>query len=536
MHMTTGRPESFDYSLLDETTRDSVRQQTDALHAIARRTAGDIIEIGQRLSAVKAQVGHGHFGPWLRAEFGWSQDTAGRFMAVAQRFGQIPHGAEFAPKALYLLAAPDAPDAARAEARDRAAAGERITVSTAQTIIQAHQPAPPAYVAVAQLAPGVRAWVGRQAPSVAGQITLLKGIQGRTTAGLIALDELLAGGDLPGPRRKGDVLLAVGSVLAELGQEPGDSEQAETGDSGQESGVRARMPAEQPISAARPAADHALSADLLPEPVLLTNPPVGVVPPAQAFPLTIGEVTIVLGDSRRLTEYVAPDTAHLVITSPPYNVAKEYAVHDDNLPAADYRALLEAVFEECHRALVEGGRIAVVVPAGTGRNPWRPLAARVAESLTRTGFTLRGEVVWAKNTTGNRTSWGSWESSSSPALRDCTERIIVAHRGRETLPPPAPLPATWLPGELFLALTQDLWQVAPESAQRIGHPAPFPVELVERLIRLYGYPGCHVVDPFGGSGTVGMAARKLGCRATLVDIDTGYCALAAQRCAAAEAA
>ena len=66
-------------------------------------------------------------------------------------------------------------------------------------------------------------------------------------------------------------------------------------------------------------------------------------------------------------------------------------MHDDNLPAADYRALLEAVFEECHRALVEGGRIAVVVPAGTGRNPWRPLAARVTESLTRTGFTLRGD-------------------------------------------------------------------------------------------------------------------------------------------------
>ena len=107
----------------------------------------------------------------------------------------------------------------------------------------------------------------------------------------------------------------------------------------------------------------------------------------------------------------------------------------------------------------------------------------------------------------------------------------MAHRGRETLPPPAPLPATWLPGELFLALTQDLWPVAPESAQRIGHPAPFPVELAERLIRLYGYPGCHVVDPFAGSGTVGVAAQSLGCRATLVDIDAGYCALAARRCA-----
>ena len=128
---------------------------------------------------------------------------------------------------------------------------------------------------------------------------------------------------------------------------------------------------------------------------------------------------------------------------------------------------------------------------------------------------------------------------SDPALRDRTERIIVAHKGNGYLPlPPAVVQhdakgsySTFLPGELFLALTQDLWQVAPESAQRIGHPAPFPVELAERLIRLYGYPGCHVVDPFAGSGTVGVAARQLGCHATLVDIDAGYCALATRRCA-----
>lgn len=531
--------EQFDYSLLDETTRDSVRQQTDALHAIARRTAHDIIEIGQRLNAVKAQVGHGNFGPWLRAEFGWSQDTASRFMAVAQRFGQIPHGAEFAPKALYLLAAPDAPAAARAEARDRAAAGERITVSTAQTIIQAHQPAPPAYVAVAELAPGVRAWVGRKAPSVAGQITLLQGIQGRTTAGLIALDELLADGDLPGPRRKGDVLLALGSVLAELGQELGDSGQAETGGSGQASVVREQGDAVEPASAGGPASGSAPIYGPAPAPSLPVSAPVSLTSARYTFPLTVNGVTIVHDDSRRLTEYVAPATAHLAITSPPYNVAKGYATHDDNLPAAEYWALLEAVFAECHRVLVAGGRIAVVVPFGVGRKPWTPLAAPVGALLTELGCTLRGIIIWDKSTCGNRTSWGSYRLPSDPALRDRTEAIVVAHKGDGCLPLPAAVVqhdakgsySAFLPGELFLALTQDLWQVAPESAQRIGHPAPFPVELAERLIRLYGYPGCHVVDPFGGSGTVGVAARKLGCRATLVDIDAGYCALAAQRCA-----
>jgi len=220
----------------------------------------------------------------------------------------------------------------------------------------------------------------------------------------------------------------------------------------------------------------------------------------------------------------------LVITSPPYNVGSVYGAHDDNLPDAQYQALLWDVFAQCYAVLAPGGRIAVVVPHGVGRNPWRPLAACVVDILTRQEFTLRGLITWEKGNTGNRTTWGSWESSSNPALRDRTEAIVIAHKGPAELPSPQPLPATWLPGELFMALTQDLWPLAPESAQRIGHPAPFPVELAARLIRLYAYPGAHIVDPFSGSGTVGVAAQQLGCRATLVDVDADYCQLAARRC------
>ena len=523
--------EQFDYSLLDAAARSVVERHTAEIRTLARRAASDIIEIGQRLSEVKAQVGHGNFGPWLRAEFGWSADTAQHFMQVATRFGQMPNNADFAPTALYMLASPGVPDAARAEACERAAAGERVDVAAAQAIIRLHKPAPPAYVAVAELAPSVHAWVGRKAPSVAAQITLLQGIQGRTTAGLIALDELLTGGDLPGPRRKGDVLLAVGSVLEELRQAAGDS--------GQASGDREQTEDVQQASAAWTAADRAPVFSPAVEPVPPADPSVSVIPPAQTFPLTIGGVTIAHDDSRRLTEYVAPGTAHLAITSPPYNVGIDYDTHDDRLSTNNYQALLREVFGECHRTLVDGGRIAVIAPFGVGRKPWTPLAARVGDLLAELGFTLRGIIIWDKSTCGNRTTWGSYRLPSDPALRDRTEAIIVAHKGNGYLPLPAAVVqhdakgsySAFLPGELFLALTQDLWQVAPESARRIGHPAPFPVELAERLIRLYGYPGCHVVDPFGGSGTVGVAAQRLGCRATLVDIDAGYCALAARRCA-----
>lgn len=115
--------------------------------ALMRRTAQDIIEIGRRLIEVKARLGHGQFGAWLATEFEWSQDTATRFMNVAARFSNIPQIAEFAPSALYLLAAPSTPDEVREEALERAEAGERITYSTARALVDEHKTpraAPPA--------------------------------------------------------------------------------------------------------------------------------------------------------------------------------------------------------------------------------------------------------------------------------------------------------------------------------------------------------------------------------------------------------
>ena len=427
---------------------------------------------------------------------------------------------------------------------ERATAGEHIGVPAAQAIIQAHKPEPLVYVAIWQLEQGVRDWLAGKTRDLAQQIKILTHIKNRTTSGLIALDDLLAAPDLPGPRRKGDLVQAAHNVLEQLrrkseaaGQEAMTEEQKAL-----EAEVSLRPP-DMPSDLAaptpcpdRPQVEPARVGlhqdDAMPAPGLSGSAVAG------DFPRRVGAITIVHGDSRRLTAYVAPDSAHLAITSPPYNVGTDYDTHDDRLSTDNYQALLREVFGECHRALVDGGRIAVIVPLGVGRKPWTPLAAPVGALLTELGFTLRGIIIWDKSTCGNRTSWGSYRLPSDPALRDRTEAIVVAHKGNGYLPLPAEVVqhdakgsySAFLPGELFLALTQDLWQVAPESAQRIGHPAPFPLELAERLIRLYGYPSCHVVDPFGGSGTVGVAAQKLGCRATLVDIDAGYCALAARRC------
>jgi hypothetical protein len=130
----------FDYAALDAETRIVVQQRTSEIKTLMRRSAQDIIDIGQKLIEVKARLGHGHFGGWLESEFGWSQDTAGRFINVAQRF-DIPQIADFniAPSALYALSAPSTPEPARAEAIERAQAGEPITHSAAKAIIEEYK-------------------------------------------------------------------------------------------------------------------------------------------------------------------------------------------------------------------------------------------------------------------------------------------------------------------------------------------------------------------------------------------------------------
>ena len=262
------------------------------------------------------------------------------------------------------------------------------------------------------------------------------------------------------------------------------------------------------------------------------------IPQSEVLRFEMGPITIIQGSATFLPGYDLPP-AHLIVTSPPYNVGIEYDTHDDNLPIDEYFKLLHDVFGKCYDALVSGGRIAVVVPVGMNRNPWIPFADKVLNMLSAVGFVPRGRISWDKGTSGGRTSWGSFRNPSNPSLRDTTEAILVCHKETPDLDIPAHIlrhdsEGTYSPflenQNYFLKLAQDHWLVPPELAQRIGHPAPFPVTLVERLIHFYAYPGAHILDPFAGSGTVGVAALRNGCDATLIDIAADYCELAKRRC------
>lgn len=255
-------------------------------------------------------------------------------------------------------------------------------------------------------------------------------------------------------------------------------------------------------------------------------------PPADPF------VEIICGDVRKLDQYVEPASAQLVVTSPPYNVGIEYDGYHDNLPTNRYRTFLINAFKQYHRALCDGGRIAVVVPLGVERSPWRLFAPTIHENLIAAGFTPRGWIIWDKGTAQNSTAWGSFRSFTSPSLRDLCEVVIVMHKGTGILTAPkgvllADEAGKYSPflqdAEYFGNLSMNAWRVKPETSLNGDHPAPFPVELVERLIHLYAYPGALIVDGMAGSGSVGVAAKKNLCRAVLVEQSELYCALARER-------
>jgi len=227
-----------------------------------------------------------------------------------------------------------------------------------------------------------------------------------------------------------------------------------------------------------------------------------------------------------------PDrSVHLMVTSPPYNVGKEY---DDDLTLADYRTLLRDVLSETYRVLVDGGR-ALVNVANLGRKPYIPLHAYIIEEAATAGFFMRGEIIWDKAAgAGTSTAWGSWQSPANPTLRDTHEYILVFQKPPFGRKKPKDREPT-ISKEDFLEWTKSVWKFGPQSAARAGHPAPFPVELPHRAIHLYTYSDEIVLDPFMGTGATAVAALKDGRRFVGYEVSSEYLALAEERLAAARA-
>ena len=262
-------------------------------------------------------------------------------------------------------------------------------------------------------------------------------------------------------------------------------------------------------------------------------------------PATVDE--IFHGDARHVTDsQIADRSVALLVTSPPYFTGKEYETDlASGFVPASYVEYLEWLYDVLAAALPKlepGGRMAINV-ANLGRKPYRSLSADLISILQNDlDMLLRGEVIWQKaKGAGGSCAWGSFRSPQNPVLRDITERVIIASKGRfdravkrktreeRDLPHVATIET-----DEFLDATLDVWEIPSESATRVGHPAPFPVDLPRRLIELYTYRGDLVFDPLMGSGTTAVAAIQAERHFVGFETEERYIEIARDRIAAAE--
>ena len=213
-----------------------------------------------------------------------------------------------------------------------------------------------------------------------------------------------------------------------------------------------------------------------------------------------------------------------MITSPPYNVSKEY---DEDLSLQEYLTLLKNSFKEVYRVLVDGGRACINI-ANVGRKPYIALSDYISKLMIDIGFNMRGEIIWDKGASASgSTAWGSWQSASNPTLRDVHEYILIFSKGNYRRKKEDN--EYTITRDQFIQWTKSVWQMSTESAKKVGHPAPFPEELPYRLIQLYSFKGDVVLDPFIGSGTTAISAIKSERVFIGYDISEEYIELAKSR-------
>lgn len=207
-------------------------------------------------------------------------------------------------------------------------------------------------------------------------------------------------------------------------------------------------------------------------------------------------------------------SVHLIVTSPPYNVATPYPGYEDAMPWEDYWNLMEAVASLSSYVLVPGGRLCVNWPGyALGTADGHAHHHRFAHVAEEAGFTLLAEIVWDQLVSGHSCQWGSWRSPSAPRFYSSHEIIQVWGKGtkREDRSGPSDVAP-----EEFAKWTRSIWKI-PGGRDPL-YPAVFPARVPRRLIKLFTWPGERVLDPFCGSGTTLVVARRLGRTAMGCDV------------------
>jgi len=235
----------------------------------------------------------------------------------------------------------------------------------------------------------------------------------------------------------------------------------------------------------------------------------------------------IINDEILTTTEIERNSIDLIVTSPPYNVDIKYNSHNDQISYPEYLEFSGKWLSRCFDWLKDDGRLCLNVPLDINKGGQQSVGADLTAIAKKVGFKYHSTIIWNEGNISRRTAWGSWLSASAPYVIAPVELIIILYKdqwkkngGRKT---------SDISKEEFIKWTNGLWTFNGESKKRVGHPAPFPIELPRRCIKLFSYVGDVVLDPFMGSGTTLIAAHMNNRKSIGVDIDKEYCALSKKR-------
>ena len=226
------------------------------------------------------------------------------------------------------------------------------------------------------------------------------------------------------------------------------------------------------------------------------------------------------------TDCVKDSSIDLVITSPPYNVDTHYNSYNDRISYQEYLSFTKEWLSKCLRLAKNDGRFCLNIPLDKSKGGQQSVCADITTIAKQIGWKYHSTIIWNEQNISRRTAWGSWLSARAPYVIAPVEVIVVLYKkywrkinyGKSDITK-----------KEFIEWTNGVWDFMGESKKRVGHPAPFPVELPKRCMKLFSFVGDVVLDPFLGSGSTLVACVQNNRKGIGVEIDKNYCELAKKR-------
>ena len=242
-----------------------------------------------------------------------------------------------------------------------------------------------------------------------------------------------------------------------------------------------------------------------------------------------GDISI-YNDDILTIKSIPKSTIDLIVTSPPYNLDMDYSSYDDKKSYREYLEFTNKWLEKCYMLVKDDGRICLNVPLDKNKGGRNPTYADVAFIAQTIGWQYHSTVIWNTGNMSKRTAWGSWMSASAPYVISPVEMILIMYKNKNGWKKTSGSHENDITRDEFLEWTNGVWTFPGQNKKGAGgHPAPFPVELPKRCIKMFSFVGDKILDPFVGSGSTLIAAKENNRKAIGVEIDKGYCDIAVER-------